>query len=468
MPDPKTITQEVVDFIVQTSYQDLPEDVLRLSKQCIIDGTAVMLSGSLEEGFRILREYIGQVGGAPDATVLGDGLRVPAHLAALANGLAGHAMDYDDTQLSPAPDRVYGLLTHPTTPALGAAYPVAESLGVSGKELLLAFAVGFEVECKIAAAIKPKHYGQGFHTTGTIGAFGAATAAAKLYGLNTEQTRNALGIAASESSGIRANFGTMVKPYHAGRAAENGVVAARLAKLGFQSDPNILDGQWGYFQVTGGGYDEEYIRGQLGRPWTVVEPGVSIKPYPCGSLAHPSMDAMLDLILEHDIRPEQVEEVRLGTTSMILNALRYNEPEHALNAKFSIPFCLGILVLERKAGIGQFVDSVVASPRVREMMAKVYPYLNDAIEAQGFDRIRSLIEIRLKDGRTVTKEADTSRGTPQRPFSRGELREKFLDCSQHLMPEAEADRILETLGTLEKVDNVQSLIRTQLGRGKQR
>lgn len=465
MASEATVTQEVADFIVQTRYEDLPEEVLRLSKQCITDGVAVMLAGTQEESFRVLREYLTQVGGAAEATVLGDGMRVPAHLAALANGLSGHAMDYDDTQLSPAPDRVYGLLTHPTTPVLGAALPLAESLGASGKDLILAFAVGFEAECKIAAAIKPSHYQRGFHTTGTIGALGAAAAAAKLYSLAPEQTRYALGIAASESSGIRANFGTMVKPYHAGRAAENGVVAARLASLGFQSDPDILDGQWGFFQVTGGGHDDEFIRGVLGKPWSVVEPGVSIKPYPCGSLAHPSMDAMLDLVLGHDVRPEQVEEVRLGTTSMVLNALRYQEPENALNAKFSIPFCLGILLLERKAGIGQFTDGVVTSPRVRSMMSRVHPYLNQEIEARGFDRIRSLVEVRLTDGRTLAKGADTSRGTPQRPFSRDDLREKFLDCSAHLMSAGEADGILATLFALEEVRNVGPFIRTQLGHG---
>ena len=153
---------------------------------------------------------------------------------------------------------------------------------------------------------------QGFHSTGTMGVFGAVAAAAQLRGLNPEQTRFALGIAASKGAGLRANFGTMTKPYHAGAAAENGVVAARLAGLGYQADPNALDGQWGFFQVTGGGAEPERVLGRLGAPYTLEWPGVSVKPYPCGSLAHPTMDALLDLLTSHDVAPEQVEEVRLG------------------------------------------------------------------------------------------------------------------------------------------------------------
>ena len=165
--------------------------------------------------------------------------------------MAGHAEDYDDTQLSSTPDRVYGLLTHPTVPVLAASLAVAEETGASGAAFLTALGTGIEVACKVAEAISPTHYMQGFHSTGTMGVFGAVAAAAQLRGLSAEQTRFALGIAASKGAGLRANFGTMTKPYHAGAAAENGVVAARLAGLGYQADPNALDGPWGFFQVTG-------------------------------------------------------------------------------------------------------------------------------------------------------------------------------------------------------------------------
>lgn len=463
-PTPTAITDEVVDFILRTRYEDLPGEVVRLTKQMIIDGTAVMLSGPLEDSYKVLTTYLKLLGGPGEASVVGGGFTAPAQFAALGNGLAGHALDYDDTQLSTAPSRVYGLLTHPTTPALGATYPVAEMLDVSGKDLMLAFAIGVEVECKIAEAILPNHYQQGFHSTGTIGTFAACAAAAKLLGLDHQQLKYAIGIAASEAAGLRANFGTMTKPYHAGRASQNGVAAAQLAQLGFEADPTGLDGRWGFFQVTAGGVEAGYISGKLGSPWSVVTPGVSIKPYPCGSLGHPSMDAMLDLLLEHDVKPADIKEIRLATNSMVLEPLRYNEPADNLQAKFSIPFALGILALERKAGIQQYTDEVVNRPDVRAMMAKVKPYRDQAIEALGFDLIRSRVEIELNDGTQLKKEASISRGTPQRPFTPAELRDKFLDCSAHLMPTAEADQILETLRSLDTLPNVRSFVRHKLGR----
>ena len=320
-----------------------------------------------------------------------------------------------------------------------------------------------EVACKMAEAINPHHYRNGFHSTGTIGIFGAAAAAAKLYGLDVEATRHALGIAGSKSSGIRVAFGTMTKPYHAGAAGQGGVVAAKLAQLGYKTDADALDGPWGYFQVAGGGVEPEAIRGKLGNPYSLVEPGVSIKPYPCGSLSHPSMDALLDLIIEHDIRPETVSAVRLGTTSNVLAALRYPEPINELEAKFSLQFCLAILVIERKGGIAQFTDETVMRRDVREMMARVEPYLHQGLEAEGFQRIRSLVEVELKDGSRFTKEASTSRGTPDRPKSREELADKFHDCAQGLLSSGAEKKVLELIYGLDDLPQVSAL--TSLLRG---
>jgi 2-methylcitrate dehydratase PrpD len=227
--------------------------------------------------------------------------------------------------------------------------------------------------------------------------------------------------------------------------------------LGFGTDPDALDGRWGFFQVAGGGVDPQLIQGRLGAPYSLVDPGVSIKPYPCGSLAHPSMDGMLELVVEHDIRPEQVAEVRLGTSSNVLNALRYREPQNELEAKFSIPFCMAILVLERRGGIGEFTDEVVQRPDVREMMGRVVPYLHDGIEAQGFQRIRSLIQVRLKDGRVLSREATTSRGTPERPMTPQELAAKFHDCAGGTITPEREKEALEAVYSLEEVEDVGQL-----------
>ena len=226
--------------------------------------------------------------------------RTGAASAALLNGTSGHALDWDDTQLATSADRIFGLLTHPTVPPLAAALAIGERQRVSGRQFLEAFLTGFEVECKIAEAIHPSHYKKGFHSSGTVGTFGATAAAAKLLGLDADKTAHALAIAASTAAGIRVNFGTMTKPLHVGRAAQNGVVAAELAARGFTGGKDALDPPWGFFQVFshGDGFDADRIVGKLGNPHTIVWPGVSIKPYPCGVLGHPTMDAMRRLVID--------------------------------------------------------------------------------------------------------------------------------------------------------------------------
>ena len=453
----KSLTLEIAQFAGGVSYQSIPANVIQRAKDAVVDGLGVMLAGSKSDSANIVERYLDEIGVSGKATVVGGSMMLPAPFAALANGISGHALDYDDTQIPSAPERVYGLLTHPTTPVLSASLAVAEEVGEGGKGLLAAFIVGVEVACKIAEAINPRHYKGGFHSTGTIGTIGAGAAAARLLGLSTEGTRHAIGIAASKSAGIRAAFGTMTKPYHAGAAAENGVVSAKLARLGYKTDPDALDGQWGFFQVAGGGANPDILRGKLGNPYTFVEPGVSIKPYPCGSLAHPSMDAMMELILEHDIKPEAVEEVNLGTSSNVLNALRYQDPQNELEAKFSIPYCLAILLLDRRAGIGEFTDEMVMRPDVREMMGRVKPYLHEGIEAEGFQRIRSRLEIKLRDGRALSQEAFTSRGTPERPLTPEELAQKFHDCAEGTIPEPRRNEVLDAISRLEDLADIKQL-----------
>jgi 2-methylcitrate dehydratase PrpD len=289
----------------------------------------VILAGSTLQGSAIVRDYVKGASHRQDATVLGAaGFMAPAASAALVNGASGHAMDFDDTQLSSTPDRTYGLLTHPTVPALASALAVAERQGASGAAFLEAFLVGFEVECKIAEAIDPDHYLRGFHSSGTIGTFASAAAAAKLMRLNDAPIRHMLAIAASLSSGIRVNFGSMTKPLHVARASENGIFAAELAAKGFTGGGDGLDGQWGFFQVLGGGADIDRLVGAIGRTYSIVTPGISVKPYPSGVLSHPSMDAMLKLVTDAGVTPDQIQAVRLraARTSSSRCATRARRP----------------------------------------------------------------------------------------------------------------------------------------------
>jgi 2-methylcitrate dehydratase PrpD len=456
-------TAAVVDFITKSRWPDFPPDAVALAKRCVIDGIGVTLAGSAARGSGILRDYIRTSDETPDATVLApEAFRTSAASAALANGASGHALDFDDTQLSSSPDRIFGLLTHPTVPPLAAALALGERQHVSGAQFLEAFLTGFEVECKIAEAIHPHHYRKGFHSSGTLGTFGAAAAAARLLGLDAPTTAHAIAIAASMSAGIRVNFGTMTKPLHVGRAAQNGVAAAELAARGFTGGADSLDGPWGFFEVFSfsGGFDPDRIVGRLGAPHSIVTPGVSVKPYPCGVLGHPSMDAMRTLMVEHDVQPDRIRAIRLRAGSNILNPLRYPVAHSELEAKFCPAFMLSSIALRRKAGIHEFTDEFVRSAPVQRMMARVQTVLDSGIEARGFDRIRSIVEVDLEDGRQLVQEADERyRGGPDRPFTREELHGKFTECAALLLPPAVISETLAVLESLDEVADIRDLVR---------
>jgi 2-methylcitrate dehydratase PrpD len=348
-------------------------------------------------------------------------------------------------------------------PPLAAALALGERHRLSGARFLEAFLTGFEVECKIAEAIHPHHYKKGFHSSGTIGTFGATVAAAKLLGLDREATAHGLAIAASMASGIRVNFGTMTKPLHVGRASQNGVVAAELAAKGFAGGHDALDPPWGFFQVFsfGDGFDADRIVGALGNPYTIVSPGVSIKPYPCGVLGHPTMDAMRKLVIANDVKPAQITAIRLRAGSNILNPLRYPIARNELEAKFCPAFMLSAIALRRKAGIDEFTDEFVRSAPVQQMMTKVERILDKEIEARGFEKIRSTVEVDLDDGRRLVEHADERyRGGPDRPFTREDLHDKFSECAALVLPPTGIDETFAMVESLEDVADITDLARS--------
>jgi 2-methylcitrate dehydratase PrpD len=291
-------------------------------------------------------------------------------------------------------------------------------------------------------------------------------ATAKLLDLTAAQTAHALAIAASLCAGIRVNFGTMTKPLHVGRAAQNGVMAADLASRGFTGGADGLDGPWGFFQIFsfGEGFEADRIIGRLGRPHTIVSPGVSIKPYPCGVLGHPSMDAMRTLVMTHDVQPERIRAIRLRAGSNILNPLRYPIAQSELEAKFSPAFMLSSIALRRKAGIHEFTDDFVRSTPVQAMMAKVRTILDPEIEAKGFEKIRSTVEVELEDGTVLTQVADERyRGGPDRPFTREELHGKFSECAEQLLPAPAIAETLATIDSIEDLADIGDLVRAMTG-----
>ncbi|MDB5568905.1 MAG: MmgE/PrpD family protein [Hyphomicrobiales bacterium] len=454
------ITAEAVRFIETVSYVDLPAEALRVGARCMVDTLGVMIAGCSEHSVGILVADALEQGGRGDALLLSAGAaKAPAALAARVLGTAGHAHDWDDTQVSHDAAHVYGLLTHPSVPPLTAALVMSQRLGgVTGKQFMLAFQTGFEVESKISEWMTPRHYRRGHHSSGTVGTFGACAAAAKLLGLTGERLAHAMGIAASLAAGIRANFGTMTKPLHVGRAAENGVTAALLAARGFDADPTVLDGQWGFFSVMGEGFDPAKPQQGFGRTFTIVDPGVSIKPFPSGILTHQSMDAMLKLTLDHDLRPEQVKAIRFYAGKNILEPIRYPLAANHLQAKFSMPALLSMMVLKRRASHHEFLDSFVASPAMQDMQKRTQCLGDPAIDALGYDLIRSRIEVDTTDGRTLVQWADERyRGGPLNPLSDADLEAKFRMCAEGALAANEQDRLLAGVASLASMEDAAGL-----------
>ncbi len=457
-----SLTDYVAGFIVETSARGVPKEVAHLGKRSVIDGIGLALAGGASQTGRIARSYLSSlgIGSNKGSTVIGAELRLPARFAAFANGISIHADDYDDTQLAVAANRVYGLLTHPTAPVLPAVLALAERDGRNGRDLMTAYQVGVEVECKVSEAILPRHYQHGFHSTGTVGTIGAAAGAAKLLGLDREATRRALSIGATQSAGLRENFGTMTKPFHAGHAAEGGTVAAELAKLGFTASPNGLEADRGFFRAAGGGYSPEMIEGKLGRPWTFDSPGVSIKPHPSGSLTHPGMAVMIDLIRRYELRPERLKRVAVGTNHNMPNALIHHRPRTELQAKFSMEFCMAILLIERKAGLEQFTDQVVNRPDIQAMLQKVSFGVHPEAEAAGFDKMTTLIEVELVDGTILKGRADFGKGSPANPMTDAEVEEKFRECAAWGgLPRDQANQVLALAWRIEELQDVGELTR---------
>lgn len=451
VPDGMTITEDAARFVETLRYDDIPAEAIRIGQRCMLDAAGLYVAGSEEHSVHMLVEDARETGGRGDALLLGGGgVKVPVAMAARVLGTAGHAHDWDDTQVSLDPDHVYGLLTHPTIPPLTAALCVGQMLGgVDGRRVMRAFQAGVEVESKISEWMLPQHYLSGKHSSGTVGTFGAFASAASLLGLTGTALRQGFGIAASMASGIRCNFGTMTKPLHVGRASENGVTAALLARRGFSADPSALDGPWGFFAVMGGGLSMAKTAQGLGKTWSISDPGVSIKPYPCGILTHPTMDLMLRLVTGADVKPDEIETITIHAGTNILKPIRYPIAANHLQAKFSLPAEVSMIALVRAAGKREFSDDFVASEAMQAMQRRVVTAFDPAIEAMGFDKVRSRITIARKDGSTVEGWADERyRGGPANPMTDAEVEAKVRSCCAGVLDTAAQDRLIATVWDL--------------------
>ena len=442
-------TSHLAEFVTKSRWEDCPAEAVEAARRAILDCLGVMLAGSVEPAARLVTDVARAEGGSPLATVVGTPLRTGAVWAALANGTAAHALDFDDTN--------FAMMGHPSAPVLAAALAAGERTLADGRALVHAFLLGFEVETTMAAVMNPPHYEKGFHATGTLGTMGAAAAAGRLLGLDPGQTRAALALAASQASGLKENFGTMTKPFHAGHAARSGVLAALLAREGFTASEQAIEGPQGYFAVLGAGKREEQHLESLGAPWKILTSGVAVKPYPSCACTHSIIENALELQRTHRITPEQIAEVTVGVHAAVPRILIHSRPRSGLEAKFSGEFSAAAALCEGRVGMATFRDDKTDDPAIAKLMRRVRLVVDPEIPGDMERHMWTRVTVRFQDGREVSIAPRPVLGHPELPLSKDQLREKFMDCARLVLSEDRADTVRQMLEELDACPDLRSL-----------
>lgn len=444
------VTEELANFVVDTDYDKLPRDVREHVKLCILDWLGCALAGSLEAPARIVASIVRETGGREESTVIGAGFKTCCVNAALANGTSGHAVELDDIHDES--------IIHPAAPVVPAALAVAERIKASGRDLIAAIALGYEVEIRIGIAVNPSHY-RFWHTTSTCGTFGAAAASGKILGLDSEKIVNSFGIAGTQAAGLIEVFGTMSKPLGAGRAAANGVLAALLAEKGFTSSRAMLDSEKGFCRATSAEYNPGVIVEGLGRKFHLLNNVFKIHAS-CGH-THGAIDAVLLLRNRYGIKPEDVDEIVVKTYPIAADVVGKNyEPTTPYEAKFSLPFCVAVALIYGKVSLSEFRGEVLSEPEVREVSKKV-----KVVADPEYANVRlgsAKVTIRTNRGEFSCR-VDVPKGYPRNPLTRAELEGKFLSLASLAMPSERADEVLKMVVNLEKIEDVTlltSLLRT--------
>lgn len=416
------LTESIARFV--SSRTEVPEAAARIVRTGFIDTIATMIAGRDEPVVRIVREFVAaRQSAVQEAHVLFGAQRVAAADAALINGTAAHALDYDDVALR----------GHPSTVLVPALLAEGEAIGASGADVLRAYLVGYEVWAELLSREPDAYHLKGWHPTSALGTVAAAAAVAHLREFPFERCRNALGIAASMAGGLVANFGTMTKPFHAGRAAANAIDAVRLAAAGFTSSPDALEHHAGFLAALSpkGGADRQRPVAGLGTRLQILEQGLSIKKYPMCYATHRVIDAVLDLAKANDLRAEDVAQVSASIGAAQASMLRNHAPVTALEAKFSLEFAVASALVARKVGLTELTDEFVARAPVRQAMGKVKIGIADTHDPiEPVFSLTDRVEIELNDGRKLDSgEVRYARGNAALPLGEGELKVKFLDCA---------------------------------------
>ncbi len=434
-------THDLAQFMAETRPADIPDAILHEAKRDVINILGVALYSSQDPSLHHLLDLFAAEGSNPRASVWGAGVRTSLQNAALANGYTSHLEDYDDTH--------FPTVLHPTAPTVPAAFAIAEESGASGRDFLAAVALGIEAACRLSLAVHPWHYDAGWHITGTFGVFGSAVAAGRLLGLDTDRMVTAFGIAGTQAAGVRETFGSMSKPFHAGRAAMAGVTAGLLAKSGFTSTTTILEGRRGIVAVASSDSDLSRATSGLGSRWEMTNNG--LKPYSCGVVAHPIIDACVELRGE-GLDVSQISAIDVDCHPLVPELINRPEPKVGLEGKFSIQHCVAAGLIEGAAHPAQYSDATVADPRFAALRARVALHVQD-----GFEEEEGRVRLTMADGSTREYHVEHCTGSPKNPMSDARLADKFLALTTPSLGADRARSILDQLWHLNEAPNLPGL-----------
>ena len=443
---------ELAQRINAIAYNSLPPEAVHWAKVGILDTVGVTLAGSGEDAARLVEKVLTRGGGAGKSLVFGGNRRLSALDAALVNGAASHALDFDDCNNT--------LGGHPSAPILPGLFALADEVGASGREFIAAYVAGFETECKIGLGVHFHHYMKGWHPTATLGTFGSAAACGKLLRLSDEKLAVALAIAASLASGIKANFGTMVKPLHVGHCTRNGLFAALLASEGYTAGELPFEHKQGFFNVFNGEgtYDAGRILAAWAKPLDIVKPGIAIKQYPCCGSTHSALDAMLGLAREHKPAAGDIERVDVWTHTRRLEHTNRPAPKSDLDAKFSVQYCMTRALLDRRIAIEHFEGKAYDEPAVRKLLPRVHaaPYTTAQFPAE--NHFGAEVRISLRGGKVLSAKTDQPYGrTSDNPLPASLLKEKFDNCAARVLPAERVGPLYSAIQGFENLKDVREL-----------
>ena len=443
-----SVTEQLAQHIAGATFDAMPPEAVEAAKVVILDGLAVTLAGSQEQAAQIVADYAREMGGNPQCSAFGHGFKTSPPMAAFINGVAGHVLDYE-VMWHPA--------THAMSPTLPGILALAESRGATGRDIVTALITGFEVQGRIRVASADLSLA-GFHPPGLVGVMGSAAAGSVMLGLDVQQTRMALGMAASRAGTVSANTGTMTKSTHCGNAGRMGLEAALLAARGFTANANIIEHETGYAAVLfGDDFDLDAVVRDFGNPYRLVDPGVAIKKHPSQYGTHRGIDAALDLQQRFAIDPERIVGVRIETPVMRYVGRPF--PETGLDGKFSFQYTVAAALLDRRTGIETFTDEAVHRPEVQSLLRKTTVDMKPEIPAN-FEDMWITVSVETVDGQTFRSHCRRPRGIWGNPLSREERLAKVRSCASRVLADEDTERLIEIVEGMETADisTVQELV----------